>query len=87
MNTTIDFEKIRADFPRAVRKTWLAGAEYCPLSVHSIKAIENYTQAKTQADSGYGFGFTAELQAETGHCGRFLPRETRARLDPCRSND
>ena len=65
MNRNIDFEKIRADFPRAVRKTWLAGAEYCPLSVHSIKAIENYTQAKTQADSGYGFGFTDELQAET----------------------
>lgn len=65
MNTNIDFEKIRADFPRAVRKTWLAGAEYCPLSVHSIKAIEEYTQAKSQAHGGYGFGFTADLQAET----------------------
>ncbi|MFT5196559.1 MAG: selenocysteine lyase/cysteine desulfurase, partial [Candidatus Promineifilaceae bacterium] len=65
MNVKPDFEKIRADFPRAARKTWLAGAEYCPLSVHSIKAIEAYTAAKSQAFGGYGFGFTSELQAET----------------------
>ncbi len=60
-----DFSKIRQDFPLAARKTWLAAAEYSPLNVHSIKAIETYTQSKSQASSGYKFGFTAELQAET----------------------
>ena len=65
METQIDFEKVRADFPRAVRKTWFAGAEYCPLSVHSIKAIEAYTQSKSQATGRYGFGFSPEVQAET----------------------
>ncbi len=63
--TTPNFSKIRQDFPRAVRKTWLAGAEYCPLSVHSIQAIEAYTNSKSQASGSYGFGFSAELQAET----------------------
>lgn len=65
MNTHIDFDQIRADFPRAVRKTWLAGAEYCPLNVHTLAAIEGYARSKSQAQGGYGFSFTRDVQAET----------------------
>ena len=64
MNKSIDFAAARADFPRAMRKPWLAASEYVPFNVHSIQALQDYAQAKSQARGSYGFGFTKELQAE-----------------------
>ena len=47
-----------------MRKPWLAASEYVPFNVHSIQALQDYAQAKSQARGSYGFGFTKELQAE-----------------------
>ena len=65
MNNIIDFNAIRADFPRAMRKPWLAAAEFLPFNKQKVEAAENYLRYKADASGGDRYGFTASLQAET----------------------
>ncbi len=60
-----DFEAIRADFPRAKRKPWLAAAETHPFSIHTLKAIESYTRFRALGPGKNRLDFTAEMQADT----------------------
>jgi selenocysteine lyase/cysteine desulfurase len=59
-----DFTAIRADFPRASRKLWLAAAETHPYSVHTLKALEAYTNFRTLGPGENHQSFTPEMQAE-----------------------
>ena len=59
-----DFEAIRADFPRAARKLWLAAAETHPFSVHTLKAIESYSKFRALGPGEGRLDFTRDMQAE-----------------------
>lgn len=60
-----DFAAVRADFPWLKRQVWLSGADYHPISVHSIRAVENYTQWRAQGPGDGRSNFTGEQQRET----------------------
>lgn len=59
-----DFKAIRADFPRASRKLWLAAAETHPFSIHTLKAIESYSKFRCLGPGEGRQDFTREMQAE-----------------------
>lgn len=59
-----DFAAIRADFPRASRKLWLAAAETHPFSVHTLRAIENYSQYRLLGPGEGRTYFTRDMQSE-----------------------
>ncbi len=63
--TPPDFTAVRADFPRAAEKLWLAAAETHPYSVHTLRALEQYSQFRTWGPGGERHSFTPELQQET----------------------
>lgn len=62
---TPDFEAVRADFPRAARKLWLAASETHPFNVHTLRALENYTEYRALGPGEGRESFTREHQAET----------------------
>ncbi len=59
-----DWDKVRSDFPRAARKLWLAAAETHPFSIHTLKAIENYSYYRMLGPGNERKSFTPEMQAE-----------------------
>lgn len=59
-----DFAAVRADFPRASRKLWLAAAETHPFSVHTIRAIESYAQFRALGPGEGRTYFTRDMQSE-----------------------
>lgn len=64
-STPPDFSAVRADFPRAKEKLWLAAAETHPYSIHTLHALEQYTQFRTWGPGAERHSFTPELQQET----------------------
>ena len=60
-----DFAAVRADFPRAEEKLWLAAAETHPFSVHTLRALEQYTQFRTWGSGENRHSFTPSMQQET----------------------
>ncbi|MCB0081615.1 MAG: aminotransferase class V-fold PLP-dependent enzyme [Caldilineaceae bacterium] len=63
--TPPDFAAVRADFPRAQERLWLAAAETHPYGLHTLRALERYTQFRTWGPGAERHSFTAEMQAET----------------------
>lgn len=63
-STVPDFAAVRADFPRAARKLWLAAAETHPFSVHTLRAIESYSQFRALGPGEGRMYFTREIQSE-----------------------
>lgn len=61
---TPDFTAVRADFPRAAQKMWLAAAEVHPYTIHHINAIKRYTNYRTFGADKDKADFTAEMQQE-----------------------
>ena len=59
-----DFTAIRADFPRTSRKLWLAAAETHPYSIHTLKALEAYTNFRALGPGENRMDFTPEMQTE-----------------------
>ncbi len=59
-----DFAAVRADFPRASRKLWLAAAETHPFNVHTLRAIESYTQYRLLGPGEGRTYFTRDIQGE-----------------------
>ena len=60
-----DFAHIRAKFPRADRKLWLAAAETHPFSRQHLAAIETYTSFRALGPGEGRLSFTPEMQAAT----------------------
>lgn len=60
-----NFAAVRADFPRAEERLWLAAAETHPYNVHTLRAIEQYAQYRTWGPSEHRQSFTANMQQET----------------------
>ncbi|MBN1223902.1 MAG: aminotransferase class V-fold PLP-dependent enzyme [Candidatus Aminicenantes bacterium] len=61
---TPDFEAVRADFPRAARKLWLAAAETHPFNVNILRAIESYAQFRALGPGEGRSYFSREMQSE-----------------------
>lgn len=59
-----DFAAVRADFPRAARNPYLIAAETHPFSVHTLRAIENYSQFRALGAGEDRIYFTREMQSE-----------------------
>ncbi len=59
-----DFAAVRADFPWASRKLWLAAAETHPFSVHTLRAIESYAQFRALGPGEGRTYFTRDMQSE-----------------------
>lgn len=59
-----DFAAVRADFPRAARKLWLAASETHPFNINTLRALENYTQYRTLGPGEGRKSFTREMQDE-----------------------
>ena len=64
-STPPDFAAVRADFPRAQEKLWLAAAETHPYSVHTLRALEGYTQFRAWGPGAERQSFTPAMQQET----------------------
>jgi selenocysteine lyase/cysteine desulfurase len=60
-----DFSRVRADFPWLQRQVWLSGADYHPIGVHSIRALENYMAWRAKGPGDGRSNFTGQQQAET----------------------
>ncbi len=60
-----DFDAVRADFPRAARKLWLAASETHPFNVHTLRALDNYTKYRTLGPGEGRQSFTREAQDDT----------------------
>ena len=60
-----DFNSVRADFPWIKRKVWLSGADYHPMGIHSIRAIENYIAWRAKGPGEGRSTFTGQQQNET----------------------
>ena len=57
-----DFDAVRADFPRAARKLWLAAAETHPFNVNTIRALDNYVQYRSLGPGEGRKSFTPDMQ-------------------------
>jgi len=64
MGVPPDFSVVRSEFPRAAKHLWLAAAETHPFSVHTLRALEEYSQYRALGALGRD-GFTPAEQAET----------------------
>jgi selenocysteine lyase/cysteine desulfurase len=61
----VDWDAVRADFPRADKDPWLANAETHPFGVHILKAIENYLQYRALGPGEGRSSFTEEMQVDS----------------------
>jgi selenocysteine lyase/cysteine desulfurase len=59
-----DFNAIRADFPHAEQRLWLAAAESHPYSIHTLAALDRYAQFRAHGAGEDRYGFTPEMQQE-----------------------
>ena len=64
LESSPDFSVVRSEFPRAAKNLWLAAAETHPFSVHTLRALEEYSQYRALGALGRD-GFTPAKQAET----------------------
>jgi selenocysteine lyase/cysteine desulfurase len=62
---TPDFAVVRTEFPWLKRQVWLSGADYHPISIHSLKAVENYMAWRAQGPGDGRSNFTGAQQRET----------------------
>jgi len=65
MTPSIDFSAIRADFPRAEQKTWLAAAENHPYSTHTVDALNRYIRYRAYGPAEQNGPFTPDMQQKT----------------------
>jgi selenocysteine lyase/cysteine desulfurase len=58
--TTVDWDAVRADFPWLKRRLWLTAADYHPLSVPSLKAMERHLRYRGDGEGEASSPFAAE---------------------------
>jgi len=71
--------KVREDFPWLKRKVWLSGADYHPIGIHSLRAMERYLAYRVHGPGEDRSTFTGKEQRETkelfGHLINAEPNE------------
>jgi selenocysteine lyase/cysteine desulfurase len=63
--TKPDWPKVRQDFPWLKRKVWLSGADYHPIGIHSMRAMERHLAYRVYGPGEGRSGFTPKDQRET----------------------
>jgi selenocysteine lyase/cysteine desulfurase len=56
----VDWNLVRADFPWLKRRLWLTAADYHPLSIHSLSAMERHLRYRTHGEGEASSPFAAE---------------------------
>ena len=62
---TPDWSKVREDFPWLKEKLWLTAADYHPIGVHSLRAMQNYLVCRAQGPGEGRTQFSGTEQRET----------------------
>ena len=60
-----DWTKVRQDFPWLKRKVWLSGADYHPIGIHSLRAMERYLAYRAHGPGEGRSTYTVGQQRET----------------------
>jgi selenocysteine lyase/cysteine desulfurase len=60
-----DWAQVRKQFPWLERKVWLSGADYHPIGIHSLLAMERYLAYRVHGPGENRSRFTNEEQRET----------------------
>ena len=60
-----DWAAVRQDFPWLKRKVWLSGADYHPISIHSLRAMEKYLAWRVHGPGEDRSNYTPQQQRET----------------------
>ena len=60
-----NWDQIRTEFPWLKEHLWISGADYHPLSIHSLRAVEKYYAYRTYAPGEGRTRYTAEMQNQT----------------------
>ncbi len=60
----IDWSAVREDFPWIKNKLWISAADYHPIGLHSLRAVERY-YARMVYGPDHGSRFTSEQRQET----------------------
>jgi selenocysteine lyase/cysteine desulfurase len=76
---TPDWARVREEFPWLKRKVWLSAADYHPINIHSLRAMERYLEWRTLGPGDGRARYSAEQQRET--------KELFARLINARPNE
>ncbi|MFN0172178.1 MAG: aminotransferase class V-fold PLP-dependent enzyme [Bryobacteraceae bacterium] len=74
-----DWNAVRNDFPWLRRRLWISGADYHPIGIHSMRAMEKYLAWKVQGPGDGAAPFAGQQEIET--------KEMFARLINARSNE
>ncbi|MBI3693955.1 MAG: aminotransferase class V-fold PLP-dependent enzyme [Acidobacteria bacterium] len=61
----IDWNQVRNDFPWLKRKVWLSAADYHPIGIHSLRAIEGYLAYRVHGPGEGRSRFGNDQQRET----------------------
>ncbi len=61
----VDWDAVRNDFPWAANSLWLSGADYHPVSVHGLHAVETYYRWRVGGPRGGGARYSTADQRET----------------------
>ncbi|MCW5979026.1 MAG: aminotransferase class V-fold PLP-dependent enzyme [Bryobacteraceae bacterium] len=64
-STSPDWDRVRADFPWLDEHLWISGADYHPLGVHSLRAVEKYYAYRTYGPGEGRTPYSPEMQAAT----------------------
>jgi selenocysteine lyase/cysteine desulfurase len=64
-SATPDWSKVREDFPWIKRNVWLTAADYHPIGIHSIRAVERYLAFRSQGPGEGRSPYTGEEMRET----------------------
>ncbi len=59
-----DWAAVRADFPRAARKLWLAASETHPFNLNTMRALETYSQYRLLGPGDGYVSFTQEMRLD-----------------------
>ena len=60
-----DWSKVREDFPWLKEKLWLTAADYHPIGIHSLRAMEKYLAWRVRGPGGDGSRYTGQQERET----------------------
>lgn len=60
-----NWNQVRTEFPWLNEHLWISGADYHPLSIHSLRAVEKYYAYRTYGPGEGRTRYTAEMQDQT----------------------
>jgi selenocysteine lyase/cysteine desulfurase len=69
---TLDWNRVREDFPWIGKRLWLTAADYHPIGVHSLAAMERHLRYRTNGEGEGSSPFGAQELETKRHFGRLI---------------